>query len=409
MMATQRDRALSELVRLAHQQLDGSSPIREEVLFARFEARAASLRARPRRARGVWLGALGGVSAALVAGALWFSFRSPELTYEVVNGSVAGSGYVVGGAGTRIQFSDGSELTLAPGAQTRVTELGRHGGRVSLEKGEVRVAIAKKPEAAWTVEAGPYSVRVTGTAFDVSWSRQDQVFEIKMQSGSVVVTGPLVGSGIPLRAGQRMVGKDGRLTVDGRDMQRPTAALPAEPAVEERALPESSQRVAGTGSDARTGSDWNKQVAQGNFQQVLNEAEQRGLDRTIATASLAELSALADAARYARRSDLARRVLLAKRQRFAGTAAAREAAFFLGRLAEDGGGNALEWYDRYLSESPRGTYASQALGRKMMLVYRQSGEAAARSIASDYLARYPKGPYASAASKIVNPASSSAP
>ena len=121
------------------------------------------------------------------------------------------------------------------------------------------------------------------------------------------------------------------------------------------------------------------------------------------------IKALADAARYARRSDLARRALIAKRQRFAGSGGAREAAFFLGRLAEDNGGGALEWYDRYLSESPRGAYASQALGRKMMLVYQQRGEAAAAPLARDYLGRYPAGPYASAARKIVAPPSPAAP
>jgi hypothetical protein len=322
-----------------------------------------------------------------------------------VGGAVSNSGYVVGGSDTRIRFSDGSEVSLERGAETRVSDLGSHGGKVSVQKGGVRVAIAKLPEAAWTVEAGPYNVRVTGTAFDVRWSQQDQVFELAMKSGSVVVTGPLVGNGLTLRAGQRMLGKKGGVTVDGREAPRAAVALKAPEAADP--AKQSAAPVAAATKPA--GSDWAKQVAQGNFNAVLAEAEQRGLDRTIASASLADLSALADAARYARRSDLARRALIAKRQRFAGSGSAREAAFFLGRLAEDNGGGALEWYDRYLSESPRGAYASQALGRKMMLVYQQRGEAAAAPIASDYLGRYPAGPYASAARKIVAPPQSAAP
>ncbi len=43
----------------------------------------------------------------------------------------------------------------------------------------------------------------------------------------------------------------------------------------------------------------------------------------------------------------------------------------------------------------------QALGRKVMLVYQQHGAAAARPEAAAYLERYPNGPYASAARKIV--------
>src|SRR5690606_15422962 len=84
--------------------------------------------------------------------------------------------------------------------------------------------------------------------------------------------------------------------------------------------------VASRGDDAVA---WERLVAQGSFEAVLDAAKRRGLEAVIAKASLADLRALADAARYARRADLAERVLLAERQRFAGTAAARDAAFLL--------------------------------------------------------------------------------
>ena len=57
-------------------------------------------------------------------------------------------------------------------------------------------------------------------------------------------------------------------------------------------------------------------------------------------------------------------------------------------------------YDRYLAESPHGAYASQALGRKMMLVYQARGAEAARSLAVDYLERFPSGAYAATAKKL---------
>jgi TolA-binding protein len=139
---------------------------------------------------------------------------------------------------------------------------------------------------------------------------------------------------------------------------------------------------------------------------VLEQAEQRGLERTLSQGSLEELAALADAARYAGRSSVAKRVLLAERQRFPGSSAAQSAAFFLGRIAEDGGAGGIEWYERYVSESPRGPYASQALGRKMMLLYKQRGIMVASAAATDYLSRYPNGHYASAARKLVQEAQS---
>ena len=75
---------------------------------------------------------------------------------------------------------------------------------VRIEEGTAHVAIAKKPGAAWSLLAGPYSVRVTGTAFDIGWVAAEQRFDISMQSGSVVITGPLTPQGTVLVAGQHL-------------------------------------------------------------------------------------------------------------------------------------------------------------------------------------------------------------
>ena len=73
----------------------------------------------------------------------------------------------------------------------------------------------------------------------------------------------------------------------------------------------------------------------------------------------------------------------------------RNAAFFLGRLHDDGGNaaEALEWYRRYLAEQPHGGYAAEALGRAMLGVARVSGHAAARAMAEEYVTRFPNGTY----------------
>jgi hypothetical protein len=141
-------------------------------------------------------------------------------------------------------------------------------------------------------------------------------------------------------------------------------------------------------------------------QGILNDAEARGLDRVLVDASGRELSALADAARYGHRPALARRVLLSVRERFPRSNESRNAAFFLGGLAEDAAGSggpsaALEWYERYLTESGHGRYGAQALGRKMVLTHKLEGTEAARPVASEYLDRFPGGPYASAARKLM--------
>lgn len=398
---SETDQPTTELIALARKELRGDSVLSDDALFARLEQRMA----RPKRgvSRG-WLGAAAGICAAAALAVTLLTVTGDDaITFEVAGSSVSKDGRIVAGEPTSIQFSDGSQATLGRGAEAEVQQLTEHGAQVVLRGGTMRVSIAKKPQAAWTVAAGPYDVRVTGTAFDVSWSAQAQAFDLRMQSGSVVVTGPLAGSGITLKAGQRLFGgvAEGRLTVENageRVAEREEAVASAlEPSTEPKPTPSPAPLT----PSPRSGElSWSKQVAQGRFDSVLAEAEQRGLSRTLSSAPLEDLAALAEAARYVGRGQVAKRVLLAERKRFPSSAAARDAAFFLGRIAEDGGEGALTWYERYLSESPRGPYASQALGRKMMIVYKQRGAQSAGPVAREYLSRFPNGPYAAAARKL---------
>jgi hypothetical protein len=413
------DKRAAALVQLAREELTGDSALSDDAGFARLEARRAAVAA-PRWSRRVVLGGATVAAGAALSLTLYVQTRSRALTFDVAGGSLSKSGHVIAREGTRIAFSDGSEARLSRGTEARIQNVTEHGAEVVLSRGSMYVHIAKKPRASWNVAAGPYDVRVTGTSFDVSWSGQSQAFDLRMVTGSVMVSGPLAQGGIPLRAGQHMFVAEGRLTVEGGDAKPSTApsAVVAEssgqaPAVQDvtadaivpsdlpselPAAPLPSNVVGRAASDAQT---WRRQVAEGHFDAVLEQAERRGLERTLTSGSLDELGALADAARYAGRNPIARRALLAERQRFAGSTAARDAAFFLGRIEEDSGGGGLDWYERYLSESPRGAYVSQAYGRKMMLIYKQRGAGAAKAAATDYLSRYPNGPYAAAARKLM--------
>jgi len=406
---TEADKQTAELVELAQRELHGDTVLSDDAGFSRLQLRMAQ----PKRgwARGWVAGAVAVGCAAALAGALLITHAAPsQLSFQVAGGALDANGRVLGQEHTQIKFSDGSEATLERGTEARVTNITERGADVVLAHGSMRVHIAKKPQASWKVAAGPYDVRVTGTAFDVSWSNQSQAFDLRMETGAVIVTGPLAASGIVLRAGQHLFGgvAEGRLTVEGGSAAAsPAPAVAAlEPArpLEPRSAPEGAAPAPLAPAPAAHASveahAWTRQVAQGHFNAVLDEAEQRGLDRTLSGGSLEELAALADAARYAGRSAVAKRVLLAERQRFPSSRPARDAAFFLGRIAEEGGGGAIEWYERYVSESPRGAYASQAFGRKMMLLYKQRGHSAAGPVATEYLSRYPNGPYAAAARKI---------
>ena len=304
-----------------------------------------------------------------------------------------------------------------------------------LEIGRAHVRVTHKPAAKWVIDAGPYSVHVVGTEFDVRWSGAEEVLDVQMQRGTVIVRGPLARGGLTMEAGQHLVAnaKDGEIFLDAtpgseasnlpraraespepkfaedsaEDPTSPAAPPSSMPAVVPAHVLRGRQNAGRVASQAPAGdASWSKLIAQGDFKAVLSDAEQRGLTHTFETAPASDLTALADAARYLRRSEVAKRALLAERDRFSRSAGAREAAFFLGGLAEDESGasstkTALDWYERYLSESPRGTYAAQALGRQMILVHKLRGAAAARPIATDYLARFPAGPYADAAKKLL--------
>ncbi|HWA73089.1 MAG TPA: FecR domain-containing protein [Polyangiaceae bacterium] len=399
------------------QRVGGEPSRRDEARFEQLEERLAlhgmGHAPKPR----LWLGSLAAAACLCVALGAWW-LHTPALTYAVLGGAVE-SGVVVGREHTKIHFSDGSEVALEPGAQASIEDMTARGGRVKLRQGRVTVDIVKKPDTRWFVDAGPYAVRVTGTAFDVRWSSAERKFELDLHHGSVVITGPQIDKGYTLGAGQKLIGRsEGPVVVEGPTRALSSALRSASPgrspssvqgaiasadatSTSAEALPplEAPQNARVPEASAHT--PWSQKVAQGKFQAVIDEAQRRGLEQTLATASIEDLSALADAARYASSTGIARRALLAERQRFARSNAAREAAFFLGRLAEERGEGALEWYDRYLSESPKGPYASQALGRRMMIFYRQRGQETTLPLAREYLQRFPKGPYATAARKIL--------
>ena len=150
-------------------------------------------------------------------------------------------------------------------------------------------------------------------------------------------------------------------------------------------------------------------VAEGQCTVVVAEALTHGLEKTLAHASLTELATLADAARYTHESAIARRALLAERSRFPGTSEANTAAFLLGAIAEDAESpkQALVWYDRYLEETAsRGPLVAETLGRKMVVVVTRSGtrsgRRAAASTASEYVRRFPNGPYARVAHELAS-------
>lgn len=342
--------------------------------------------------------------------------RDRVLTFEVGPGCVRDGGYIVSkAADAEVRFSDHSDLDMDPGTRLRVSGTDVRGAHLMLEAGTLHASIRPRPRARWSIDAGPYVVHVTGTEFDLAWTVERQTLDLRLRHGSVTVEGPLAGGDVHMIAGDHLVANagDGSVSIVDERHASPSRDLPSAPAEIDTGSspgaatmplrPLSGTRPGVAGMTRPPGVAWAARVAHGDFQAVIEDAERQGLDRVLSDAPQADLAALADAARYAHAQDIARRALAAQRARFPGSVWARDAAFFLGGLAEsrhDDAGS-LEWYETYLRESPDGAYASQALGRKMMLVQQIHGADAARTTAAEYLRRFGDGPYAPNARKLL--------
>jgi len=369
--------------------------------------------------------ALGAAAALLVLGTyrLLSHYANSPLQY-VVEGAVLEPGETVrtgAASSARLVFSDDSRIRLAPSTKVRVLGRDARGSRIALRDGELDVEVRHRAGSSWRFDVGPFTVKVVGTSFRLGFDERRGRFTLRMTSGVVEARGPSPERALTLRAGESL-----ELFLDAAAQPAPAVTPPSAPAVAPpapaeaaseagpsaalppgpRASPGGSRRRLARGERAEAGlapGHWARLIGQGEFARVVREAEQRGLDVVFASASAADLTALADAARYLRRNDLARQALLGLRARFPGTPRARDAAFFLGRLAEQlpsSPSAAVAWYETYLAEAARGPYAGEALGREIALLAR-TDRVRARQVARAYLERFPHGPQSELARSLV--------
>ena len=410
----------AKLVELAREELGEMSARRRAEGFAKIAARRSP---RARRVRLlVALTAVLATATALFVGRHWYGQQAAPLSYAVEGGRLEPGGAIEAAHAKEptLRFSDGTEVVFLAGARGVVRSVDEHGARIALT-GKAKVDVVHWRGARWLFDAGPFLITVKGTSFTAEWRDADKRLEIVLKTGSVAVSGPLSDEAIMLRAGQRLTISTRDKEVVIRDIDAaaetnaaasaapvplddgvataPSSSLPEAPPAGKNVPRQAPLPAATTSAAPAAQRSWTAELAAGHFAAILQEAEQRGLETTLAEASSEDLAALADAARYSRREDVARRALAAQRRRFPGSARASDAAFWLGRLEETAQHPelALAWYERCLAESPRGTYTSEALGRKMTVVQRLYGAARARPIAEEYLQKFAGGTYAAAA------------
>lgn len=353
------------------------------------------------------------------------------IAYRIEGGEIGDSGYIrsFDSNGSLLRFAEGTELRLMTGARGRLSSVDARGARLAIEEGEAEVKVTPRPGARWLVDAGPFLITVKGTVFTAAWDGATEQLDIRMKKGLISVSGPFADGVMAVRAGQHLavnmrkhevllrqmdpteLGADEASEADGAAADG-DSALAESSTDDEEAEGAPAARSAGGSDGARAHAAgglvpgrWAAALAVGDLDSILHEARRHGWRRSMAHARSEDLAALADAARYRRRNDIAREALLTERLRFPKSERASDAAFLLGRLEEskwDDNGRALEWYDVYLKEAPSGAYSSEALGRKMTATQRLQGATAARQIADEYLRRFPKGTYAGAARALLS-------
>jgi transmembrane sensor len=285
-----------------------------------------------------------------------------------------------------INFSEGSKIVLHEGSRARVLATQTAGARVLLESGVADVSIVHRRggRTRWRFEAGPFQVLVKGTQFELGWQPAGQWLSLTMKAGSV----ELSGSCLPA---PRIVARGASIR-----MSCAKAAPPEEPAEAARAqTPQTPATAAQTkGAPSTTVKPSTREP----------RAVPQSFEASCDAASKAELVAWANRERLAGSVTHARTALLALRRHFSGSNEAGTAAFTLGRMAFDQQadyGEAARWFASYLSEQPNGPLMGDAAGRLLEAHERQGNLAAARHDAQAYLRRFPDGPYAARARRIL--------
>ena len=205
--------ALAALVELRRAAVKPHSPADLQRGLATLRSRLAGDRSyRPALIRG----ALFGVAVlAIVLGSMRLvaHFRAtppaerPSVALQrIEGGTLVEGGYLAeaGRAGIKVYFTEGTQFVLAPRTRGRLREINRNGATLSIEEGAASLNVTQDPTRRWAIEAGPFLVTVKGTVFDVSWDPENERFDLKLRRGRVIVTGPVVGGSIPLRAGQHL-------------------------------------------------------------------------------------------------------------------------------------------------------------------------------------------------------------
>src|SRR6478735_6538653 len=289
-----------------------------------------TLRAPARSARVRWALALGVFALGLAVGApAWQAWTM--LRYEAHGLAAEGSNLNARETPGDLAFSDGSRVTVGPHSTLSVELLGKRAALTRLVDGRLHIAVHHEPDTNYRFLAGPYEVQVVGTEFDLEWRPQADGLTLVMQNGEVRVLGD--GNSRQVRAGQTLhlpsplqpSREPGPSATDAKSSSLAARAAPA--MGKELGAAQKPSALLARAAEA----DWSALLNAGQFAAIMRDADARGGERLLESASAGDLKVLALAARYTGRRSLSLRAWQSLRSRYAADAQTQGAAFFLGR------------------------------------------------------------------------------
>ncbi len=426
------------------------------------DARARRARSQPPPPAIRWRWALSAAAAVLVAGTAGWrvssAVRGPKDLRFVVGpdgetGEVGAWIAASSGAALPLQFSDGTVVSLSAGARARVSAVDANGARIVIERGRANASVVHRAASHWLVDVGPFAVTVVGTRFDVSWDADDEVFQLRLLEGSVLVAGPCLREPRQLVQGHLLrvlckggseemvetradasdtemhgaapsglggeLARAGANTGAGDASDRGAETLPKtvtqadEPLrgyVGANAPPEprlaSAKRepaVHRADTDVLRSDAWRTLTSAGRYRDALDLVERSGFELQCGKASGTELLELGDVARFAGSSVRAREAYAAARSQLPGGG---RSTYGLGLTAFDRDKDfalAARWFEVYLAEQRHGELRREAEGRLMEAWQRAGDQERARRAAKQYLRDYPDGTQAPLARELATP------
>jgi hypothetical protein len=104
----------------------------------------------------------------------------------------------------RVDFSDGSVAKLAAGSKMRVIGANRRGATVTLESGSTELRVAGSRFAEYLVGVGPFSLAITKGWVELSWDPMNELLDLVVHEGYVVISGCQFGQGRSVMAGKEL-------------------------------------------------------------------------------------------------------------------------------------------------------------------------------------------------------------